>query len=157
LNGKDRGMHSFRSHVELGGKTATGIEVPPDVVAALGSGKRPPVRVTINGHTYRSTVAVMGGRFLLPLSAPNRTAAGVAAGDTVDVAVELDDEPRTVAVPADLAEALSRDTVAKTAFDALSFSHQQQHVLAIEGAKAAETRQRRIAKALEMLRAGSRR
>ena len=103
----------FRATAELGGKTATGIEVPEDVVAALGSGNRPPVTVTIGGHTYRTTVAWMGGRFLIGLSAENRTAAGVAAGDEVDVEIELDAEPREVEVPADLAEALAQDDAAR--------------------------------------------
>src|ERR1700678_2802923 len=95
----------FRATVELGGKTATGIEVPDDVVAALGQGSRPPVTVTVGGHSYRTTVARMGGRFLVPLSAENRTAAGVAAGDEVDVGIELDTAPREGEVPADLTEA----------------------------------------------------
>src|ERR1044072_9995434 len=95
-----------RATVELAGKTATGIEVPEDVVAALGSGNRPPVTVTIGGHTYRTTVARMGGRFLIPLSAENRTGAGVAAGDQVDVDIALDSGPREGAVPAALAAAL---------------------------------------------------
>ena len=142
----------FRTTVELGGKTATGFEVPPEVVEALGSGKRPAVTVTVNGHTYRSTVAPMGGRYLLPLSAENRTAAGVAAGDEVDVDVELDTAPRVVEVPGDLRAALDADPAAKAAFERLSYSHQRQHVLAVEGAKAAETRARRIAKSLAMLR-----
>ena len=142
----------FRAVVELGGKTATGFEVPPEVVEALGSGKRPAVRVTVGGHTYRSTVATMGGRFLLPLSAENRTAAGVASGDEVDVDVELDTEPRVVEVPPDLAAALDADPAAKAAFDALSYSHRRRHVLAIDEAKTDATRQRRIAKAVEMLR-----
>lgn len=142
----------FRAVVELGGKTATGIEVPADVVERLGAGKRPPVTVTINGHAYRSTVASMGGRYLLPLSADNRAGAGVQAGDEVDVDVALDTAPRVVEVPDDLAAALASDPQAKQAFAALSYSHQRQHVLAIEGAKTAPTRERRIAKALEMLR-----
>ena len=74
----------FRTTVVLGGKTATGLEVPPAVVEQLGRGKRPPVRVTIAGYSYRSTVAVMGGAYLVPLSAEHRTAAAVAAGDVVD-------------------------------------------------------------------------
>ena len=145
----------FRATVELGGKTATGIEVPAEIVSGLGSGKRPAVRVTINGHTYRSTIASMGGRSMLPLSAENRTAGGVSAGDHVDVEVEIDDQPRTVSVPTDLAAALADDAVAQQAFDRLSYSHQLRHVLAIEGAKAPETRQRRIDKAIAMLREGS--
>jgi hypothetical protein len=146
----------FRTTVELGGKTATGLVVPADVVDALGAGKKPPVRVTIGGHTYRSTVAVRGGRYLLPLSAENRAGAGVAAGDEVDVDVELDDEPREVAVPADLAAALEGDDAARKTFEALPYSHRQRHVLAVEEARTPETRQRRITKALETLREGRR-
>jgi hypothetical protein len=142
----------IRVLIEASGKTATGFEVPTHVVERLGSTKRPAVRVTIGGHTYRSTVATMGGRFLLPLSAENRAAAGVAAGDEVDVDLELDTEPREVVVPPDFASALDADPVAKQRFGALSYSHQRRHVLAIEGAKAEETRRRRIAKALEGLR-----
>lgn len=92
----------FRAIILLGGKTATGIRVPAEVVERLGSSKRPPVRVTINGHIYRSTVAPMGGKFMLPLSAENRERVGVKAGDEVDVEIELDTEPREVTVPPDL-------------------------------------------------------
>jgi bacteriocin resistance YdeI/OmpD-like protein/uncharacterized protein DUF1905 len=141
----------FTTTVELGGKTATGMEVPPAVVEALGAGKKPPVRVTVGGHTYRSTIATMGGRFLLPLSAEHRAAAGVAAGDPVEVDVELDTEPRTVDVPADLAAALDAEPAARTRFDALSYSHQRRHVLAVEAAKAEATRARRVAAAVAML------
>ena len=147
-------MKGFRAVVQLSGKTATGIEVPADVVAALGSGKRPSVRVTINGYSYRSTVAPMGGRFMIPLSGEHRTNAGVAAGDEVEVALELDTEPREVRVPDDFAETLSRDPVAQQRFEALSYSRKQWHVLSIEGAKTAETRQRRIEKSVGSLREG---
>jgi hypothetical protein len=146
----------FRTTVELGGKTATGMPVPPEIVEALGSGKKPPVRVTVGGHTYRSTVGSRDGVYLLPLSAENRTAAGVAAGDEVDVDVELDDQPRELAVPEDLVAALAGDDAARAEFERLSYSHRQRHVLAIEGAKAPETRARRVAKAVEMLREGRR-
>jgi len=135
----------FRTTVRLDGRTATGIEVPDAVVAEVG-GKRAPVRVTINGHTYRSTVAVRGGRNLLPVSAEVRAAAGVAAGDEVDVDVQPDTEPRVVEVPADLAAALDEVPAARAAFAALSYSNQRRHVLAVEGAKAAGTRARRVAK-----------
>src|SRR4051812_8895261 len=111
----------FRSTVELGGKTATGIEVPDEVVDALESGKRPAVTVTINGHTYRSTVARMGGRYLLPVSAEQRANCAVAAGDEVDVEVVLDTAPRVVEVPSDFAEALAAAPKAKKAFDAMSY------------------------------------
>jgi hypothetical protein len=134
----------FRATIELGGKTATGIEAPTEVVEALGSGKRPAVTVTINSHTYRSTVATMGGRYMLPLSAENRQAAGVAAGDEVEVSVELDTAPREAEVPADLAAALDGAPEAKTFFESLSYSRKRRYILQIEGAKKAETRQRRV-------------
>src|SRR5437867_2613673 len=98
----------FHSEVRLGGKTATGIPVPPEVIAGLGSSKRPAVRVTINGYTYRTTVATVGGEFMLPISTENRQGAGVAAGDQVDIDIELDTEPRLVNVPSDFASALDR-------------------------------------------------
>jgi Domain of unknown function (DUF1905)/Bacteriocin-protection, YdeI or OmpD-Associated len=142
----------FRATVELHRKTATGIEVPAEVVTALGGGKRPAVTATINGFAYRTSVGSMGGRFLLPVSAQIRQDAGVEAGDEVDVDLELDAAPRTVTVPADFAAALSRDDAARAVFDAMSFSHQQRHVLAIESAKTEETRQRRIEKAVADLR-----
>jgi hypothetical protein len=145
----------FRTTVELGGRTATGMQVPPEVVEELRAGKKPAVVVTIGSHTYRSTIASRGGVYLLPLSAENRAGAGVAAGDEVEVTVELDTEPREVAVPDDLAAALADDDAARAAFERLPYSHQLRHVLAIEGAKAADTRQRRVTKALEMLREGS--
>jgi len=144
----------FRTTVELGGKTATGLEVPAEVVDALGAGKRPAVSVTIGGHTYRSTIAPMGGRFLLPLSAENRTAAGVVAGDEVDVTVERDDAPREVLVPPDLQAALDADPAAKAFFEGLSKSNRQRHVLSVEGAKTPETRARRVEKAVVSLREG---
>ncbi|MCU1379602.1 MAG: hypothetical protein JWN29_2585 [Acidimicrobiales bacterium] len=144
----------FRSTVELGGKTATGIPVPDEVVDALASGKKPAVRITVGAHTYRTTVASMGGRFMVPLSAENRTAAGVAAGDDVDADIELDTEPREVTVPADFASALDGDGEARRCFDGLSYSNRLRHVLAVEGAKTAETRQRRIDKAVGSLREG---
>ena len=144
----------FRTTIELGGKTATGFRVPPEVVAGLGRGSRPPVLVVIGGHTYRSTVAPYGNVFMLPLSAENREAAGVAAGDEVDVEVVLDTEPRAVAVPPDFADALDRDSDARRFFDGLSYSNRRRFVLSIEDAKTAETRQRRIGKAVETLREG---
>jgi len=143
----------FGTVILSSGKTTTGIRVPDEIVAGLGRGKRPPVRVTINGHTYRSTVAVMGGRFMVGVSAENRTLAGVSGGDHVDVEIELDTELREVAVPDDLARALQEQPAAKRFFDGLSYSKQQWFVLSVEGAKTPETRRRRVAKAIEMLRA----
>jgi hypothetical protein len=144
----------FRAILQLAGKTATGFRVPAEVVAALGAGKRPAVRVTLNGHTYRSTVAPLGGVFMLPVSAEHRASAGVAAGDEVDVDIELDTAPREVAVPPDFAEALDRDADARRHFDGMSYSNQRRYVLGIEEAKGAETRQRRIARAVGELREG---
>ena len=137
--------------LQLHGKTATGFEVPAEIVSGFGAGKRPPVKVTIGKHTYRSTIAPMGGVFMIGVSAENRQAAGVAAGDHVVVSVELDTAPREVAVPADFAAALDRDRSAKRRFESMSYSHKRQHVTSIEGAKTDETRQRRIAKAIAML------
>ncbi len=144
----------FHTVVQLNGKTATGIPVPAEVGAGLGTRKRPSVRVTLNGYTYRSTVAPMGGTFMLPVSADVRERAGVAAGDEVDVEITLDTEPREVTVPPDLAEALDHDADARRFFAGLSYSNQQRIVLPIAEAKTAETRQRRIAKAISMLREG---
>jgi hypothetical protein len=128
--------------------------VPDDVVDALGSGKRPPVRVTVGGHTYRSTVAVMGGTYMVSLSTENRMAAGVREGDEVDVEIELDDQPREVVVPDDFAEALAGEPEAAATFGRLSYSNRSWHVLSIDGAKTPETRARRIAKSIEALREG---
>lgn len=144
----------FRTSIELGGKTATGFRVPDEVVAALASGKRPPVVVRIGPHTYRSTVAVMNGVFMLPLSAENRSAAGVAAGDEVEVELALDSAPREVEVPDDFAAALDAEPQALRTFGGLSNSNKQWHVLQVTGAKTDETRQRRIAKSVAMLREG---
>ena len=148
-------MTTFRATVLQGVKTATGIPVPDDVVEGLGAGKRPAVTVTINGqHTYRSTIATMDGRFMLSLSAENREAAGVAAGDEVEVTVELDTAPREVEVPGDFAAALAADAEAKAFFEGLNYSNKRRLVMAIDAAKAAETRQRRIASTVEKLREG---
>ena len=137
---------TFTTEVVLEGKTATGLQVPDHVVAAFGVGKRPPVVVTIGAHTYRSTVAAWRGAFMVPLSAQNREAAGVKAGDVVEVSLALDTDERTVDVPEALAVALAADPAAKAAFDALSYSRQRGHVLAVESAKRPETRDNRVAK-----------
>lgn len=124
----------------------TGIVVPDEVVTALGAGKKPPVRVTLNDFTYRSSIASMGGQFLIPLSKDRRQQAGIVGGEELEVEVVVDDQPRVVEAPADLVAALAASPTAASAFAALSYTNQRRHVLAIEGAKAAETRQRRIAK-----------
>ena len=144
----------FHTTILQAGKTATGIRVPDEVVEALGAGRRPPVRVTISGYTYRSTIAVMGSEYMVGVNADNRVGAGVAGGDEVDVDIELDTAPREVSVPADLGTALDADPKARATFDALSYSNKSWHVLQLEGAKTDETRGRRLAKSVEALRAG---
>jgi len=130
---------------------ATGIEVPADVITALNKGKKPPVKVTVNGFTYQSTVAVMGGAYMIPLSQERRAAAGVEAGEEIEVTLELDTEPRTVEVPDDLAAALAAKPGARQAFDKLAYSVRKEHVRQVESAKAAETRTRRITNIVEKL------
>ncbi len=142
----------FQATIQLQGKTATFFEVPLDVPAVFGRA-RAPVRVTIGGHAYRSTIAPYGDRYLLPLNRANREAAGVAAGDTVAVEVELDTQPRTVEVPADLAAALAEDPAAAAAFERLSYTHRREYVEWITEAKRDETRRRRIAETPARLRA----
>src|SRR5690606_12894666 len=138
-------MPTFRTTLLLEGKTATGIKVPAELVASLGSHKRPPVRVTIGSYTYRSTVAAYGDVFMLPVSAENREAAGIKAGDEIEVTIELDTEPCTVEVPNDLATALTEKPGAREAFDALSYTMRKEYVRQVETAKAQATRERRIA------------
>ena len=144
----------FRTTILQSGKTAAGIEVPPEIVDALGAGKRPKVNVTIRGYTYRSSIAVLGGAYMIGVSAENRAGAGVQGGDVVDVDLELDTAPRELSVPADFAEALAAEPDAARTFDALSYSNKSWHTYQIEGAKSDETRRRRIAKSIEALRAG---
>ena len=144
----------FRTVLHQSGKTATGIVVPESVVEALGAGRRPPVRVTIGGYTYRSTLATVDGMPMVGVSAEHRAGAGVAAGDEVEVDIELDTEKREVAVPAELAAALDAEPAARRTFDALSNSNKSWHVLQVTGAKTDETRERRIARSVEALRAG---
>jgi hypothetical protein len=141
----------FRTTILQGDKTATGIRVPDEVVEALGGGKRAKVSVTIRGYSYRSSVAVIGGEYMVGVSSDNRTGAGVAGGDEVDVDIELDTAPREVSVPADFAAALDAEPIARRTFDGLSYSNKSWHTLQIEGAKTDETRQRRIARSVEIL------
>lgn len=129
---------------------ATGIVVPAEAVAALGTSKRPAVQVTLNGYTYRSTVAVMGGQFLVPLAKVHREAAGLTGGQKVKVALVLDTGPREVAVPADLKSALTKGKVLKV-FEASSFTKRKEWVRGVEEAKAPETRARRIVKVVDAL------
>jgi hypothetical protein len=144
----------FRTTVVQSGKTATGLQVPDDVVAALGGGKRPPVTVTLGGYRYRTTVAPTGGTFWIPLAAEHREAAGLQAGQEVDVRVELDTATRETPLPEDLAAALDDD--ARAFFDGLAPSHRKEWVRWVEDAKKPETRAGRVEKTAEALRAGRR-
>jgi hypothetical protein len=145
---------TFRATVEQRGKTACGITVPPAVVEALGRGKRPPVRVTIKGYTYRSTVAAYTDEYLVGVSAEHRAAGDIAPWEVVDVTLELDTEPRVIQVPDDFAAALAGDPAALAFFEGLSYSNKSRFVLSVEGAKTPETRQRRIDKAIASLGEG---
>ncbi len=142
----------FTARLLESGKTATGIEVPPDVVTELGGGRRPKVRATVGGYTYRTSIASMHGRFMLPVSAEVRERSGVRGGDEVEVTVVLDTEERVVELPADLSAVLTAHPSALARFHTLSYSEQRRLVLAVESAKAAETRQRRIDKTIDSLR-----
>lgn len=132
----------------------TGIEVPAEVVEALGGGKKPAVSVTIGSYAYRSSIAVMGGTFLIPLSAERRAESGIKGGDAVEVELALDTQPREVTIPEDLSAAMAGDAAAKAFFETLSYSNKLRHVLSITDAKTPETRAKRIDKAMEMLRSG---
>ena len=142
----------FHATVLQSGKTATGLQVPPEVVEQLGSGKRPAVCVTLRGYTYRSTIAPMGGVYMLPVSAEIRGITGLAGGDAVDVEVELDTAPREVNLPPDFAAALDAEPEARSFFQSLSYSNKQRIALAVGQAKTAETRRRRIVQSVHALR-----
>lgn len=141
----------FTTTLLKAGKTATGIEIPASIVEQLGAGKKPPVRITINGYTYRNTVAVMGGVFMVGVSAEHRKGANIEGGDEVEVTIELDTELRVVAVPEDFQKALNKNAAAKKKFEALSYSKKQGLVIPIKDAKTEETKNRRIKKAIELL------
>jgi hypothetical protein len=119
----------FRTTIQQTGRTAMGFEVPVSAVEALAAGKRPPVTVTINGYTYRNTIAVMSGAYMIGVSSEHRGPAGVGAGDEVDVELTLDTAPREVSVPPELAAALDADPAARATFDKLPHSHRSWHVL----------------------------
>ena len=145
---------TFRTTLRAEGKTATGFEVPPEVVEALGSGKKPKVTVTINGYTYRSTVFPYTEAYMLPLAAEHRVPAGVKAGDEIEVTLELDTAPREIDVPPELAAALDADPQAKAFFDGLSYSNKRVFTLNVEGTSNPETKARRVEKAIAMMREG---
>lgn len=144
----------FTAELLSTGKNTAGFEVPESVVESLGGGRRPKVSVTVNGFTFRTSIARMGERYLLGVSAERRTEAGVAAGDVVEVEVELDTAPRELEVPQPLAEALARDSQARAFWETLSYSNRQWHVLQVTSAKTDATRERRVEKSIGMLRDG---
>ena len=144
----------YRTTIASGGGNTTGVPVPDEVMTALNAGRKPAVTVTVGAHTYRSSVATVDGRPMISLSAANREAAGVKAGDEVDVEVTLDTAPRVMSVPDDFAAALDAEPAARRTFDGISYSNQRWHVESVTGAKTDETRQRRIAKSVDMLREG---
>jgi hypothetical protein len=135
----------FQAKVAPSGN-ATAVEVPKDGIESFGAGARPPVAISINGHRWRSRIAVKDGKHLVGISAANRRASSISEGDLVEVLVELDEEPRTLPEPTDLSEALKKNSRARAAFDGLPFGLKRKHVAAIEDAKSLQTRQRRIAK-----------
>lgn len=141
---------TFKSTLKSAGNN-TGIEVPPEKLAELGTSKKPAVVVTVNGYTYRNTVAVMDGRFMISFSKANREASGLKGGDPIEVTLELDTEPRTVEIPADLGAALAAKPGALEAFDKLSPSRRKEFVRQVVEAKAQETRDRRIAGIVDKL------
>jgi hypothetical protein len=144
----------FKTTVLQTGRTAMGFEIPASAVEALGAGKRPPVTVTINGYTYRNTIAVMGGAFMIGVSSEHRGPAKVKAGDEVEVELALDTAPREIAVPPELQAALDADPAAKATFDGLSYSNKSWHTLQVTGTSNPETRARRIEKSIAALREG---
>jgi hypothetical protein len=136
-----------------GGNT-TGFQVPDAFLDELGGGGRPKVVVVVNGYEFRSSIARMGGQYWLGVSSARRTEARITAGETYDLDVVLDRQERTIEVPDDLAAALAADPAAQAFFDGLSFSNKRWHVEQVTGAKTAETRERRVAKSVQMLGAG---
>jgi hypothetical protein len=144
----------FRTTIRQGDKTATGIQIPDAVIEALGAGRKPPVKLTVNGYSYRSTVATVDGAFMVGFSADHRAASGLAGGDEVEVEIELDTAPREVVVPVELAAALDAEPQARATFDRLSNSNKGYHVSLVTGAKSEETRRRRIEKSIAALREG---
>ncbi len=144
----------FHTTIKQSDGNATGIVIPDEVVTALGAGKKPPVKMSVNGYAYRSTVATIDGKFMVGFSADHRAASGLKGGDEVDVEIELDTEPRTVDVPADLQSALDAEPAAQATFDKLSNSLKGYHVYQVTSAKTDETRQRRIEKSIATLREG---
>lgn len=145
-------MATFQTTLISGGGNTTGIEIPEEVVLGLGRGKRVPVVVTVNGYTFRNTTAFMGGQYLVGVSAAHRAASGLKAGDPIEVSLEVDDAPRVMEVPPELAAAFESDPAAVEAWGKLSYSRQRQLAEPIADAKSPETKARRVEKTIETLR-----
>jgi hypothetical protein len=144
-----------RVHLRDAGGGGAAFDLPAPAAAALGEGKRPPVTVTIADYTFRTTVAVYGGQPMIGVNKGHRAAAGIGIGDSFDVVVALDEEPRVVEVPTDLAEALAADGAAHAAFDKLSYTHRRVYVEWIAEAKRPATRARRVAATVDRVRTGT--
>jgi len=142
----------FDAELRLNGKTATGVPVPESILEGLGGGRRPRVTVSLNGYSFQTSLGTMSGQVLIPVSAVVRNAAGIEAGDRLDVEIELATEPAQVAVPEDLRAALAAEPEAHAFFDGLTASQKRGYTEWIEQAKQAETRQRRLAQSLDALR-----
>jgi hypothetical protein len=144
----------FKTTILQAGKTATGITIPPEIVESFGAGKKPPVKITINGYTYRNTIAVMGGVFMVSISAGHRKGANVNGGDKIEVDIELDTEQRVVEVPEVFQKALNKNAAAKKNFEQLSNSKKKWLTIPITEAKTEETKMRRIEKTIALLKEG---
>ncbi|NUR97881.1 MAG: DUF1905 domain-containing protein [Kribbellaceae bacterium] len=144
----------FTAELLSAGKNTAGFEIPESVVESLGGGGHPKVAVTVNGFTFRTSIARMGGRYMLGVSQERRTEAGIAPGDVLELDVVLDTAPRELEVPEPLAAALAAEPDAKAFWDTLSYSNRQWHVLQVTSAKTDATRDRRIEKSIGMLREG---
>ncbi len=147
-------IQTFRATIQQTGKTACGIQVPEEVVVGLGGSKRPAVVVSLDGYTYRSTVAPMGDEWWVGVNSDHRAASGLKAGDEVQAILDLDTAPRELAVPPELAAALEADPVAKAFFDGLSYSNKRVFTLSVEGTNNPETKARRVEKAIALMREG---
>ena len=147
---------SFDTTVAVSGNN-TGMVVPDEAIEQLAAGKRPPVLVSVNGYEYRNTVGVMGGKYMISISAAVRSATGLKGGDPIRVTLTVADSPRAVTIPADFAAALAADEQASAFFGTLSNSMQRYHIDTITAARSADTRQRRIDKAIALFRAGKQR
>lgn len=142
----------LRTVINSAGRSAAGIVVPDDFVEALGGGRRPKVRVTARDYTFRTSIAPMGGVFMMPITNETRAASGLVPGEVADFEIRLDTEPREVAVPADLVQALARDDAARAAFERLSYSNKRRLTMPIEAIKGPEARARRVERTVAELR-----